>query len=159
MRTHHPLESPRLLAVQEAVASGKTDALALFWRDILEGGAPLIEALAGDERHALVTFVWREEGETHHVTIWGGPAGLEHPQDHQMTRLPGTDIWYKTYRLQTDLRAVYTFSVNDSLTDDGEGRAQAVIARWINSTDHVHDMYHHCSCRYSGGLLYTQESF
>ncbi len=37
-----------------------------------------------------------------------------------MTRLLDTDLWYKTYRVQTDVRGVYSFSVNDPLTETGD---------------------------------------
>jgi len=32
---------------------------------------------------------------------------------NQLIRLPGTDLWYKTYRAASDTRTVYTFSIND----------------------------------------------
>jgi enterochelin esterase family protein len=115
------LESPRLASLQYALASGNTAELFAFWQGISEHGAPLIEAIEGDDKHALVTFLWREKGDTHNVVIWGGPAGLDHPEDHQMTRLLDTDLWYKMYRLQMDLRGVYTFSINDSFTDQESG--------------------------------------
>ena len=33
----------------------------------------------------------------------------------QLSRLPDTDLWYKSYRLRSDARVVYQFSPNDSL--------------------------------------------
>src|SRR5690349_1657709 len=105
-------ESPRIHAVQQALTRGNATALDRFWQDIFAHGAPLIETIEGDEKHALVTFLWKASGDTHNVVIWGGPAGLDHPKEHQMTRLLDTDLWYKTYRLQMDVRGVYTFSIN-----------------------------------------------
>jgi enterochelin esterase-like enzyme len=67
-----------------------------------------------------MTFLWRDKGDTHNVVIWGGPAGLDHPEDNQMTRLLDTNLWYKTYQVQKDLRGVYTLSVNDPLTQSAE---------------------------------------
>ncbi|GCE09585.1 enterochelin esterase [Dictyobacter aurantiacus] len=113
--------SPRISSLQRALEVGDPMALETFWQEIMQSGTPLIETSEGDDRHALVTFLWRDKGETQNVVIWGGPAGLDHPQDHQMTHLPDTDLWYKTYRLQMDLRGVYTLSTNDSLIDQENG--------------------------------------
>lgn len=113
--------SPRIILLQRALAAGDMTALEKFWQEMMELGAPLIEAIGGNDRHALVTFLWRDKGDTHNVVIWGGPAGLDHPEDHQMTRLLDTDLWYKTYQLQLDLRGVYTFSINDALADQESG--------------------------------------
>ncbi len=107
--------SPRITALQQLLLSGNTAALPAFWQEITQQGTPLIEAIEGDDKHVLVTFLWRDKGDTRNVVIWGGPAGLDDPEDHQMTHLLETDLWYKTYRLQRDLRGVYTFSINDSL--------------------------------------------
>src|SRR6266700_1580243 len=117
------LNSPRIVSLQHTLTSGNTAALESFWQEIIEHGTPLIEAIEGDDTHHLVTFLWRAKGETHNVVIWGGPAGLDHPENNQMTRLLDTDLWYKTYQVQTDLRGVYTFSVNDPLTESGDGSA------------------------------------
>ncbi|GHO49155.1 enterochelin esterase [Ktedonospora formicarum] len=114
-------ESPRIHAVQQALTRGNATALDRFWQDIFAHGAPLIETIEGDEKHALVTFLWKASGDTHNVVIWGGPAGLDHPEEHQMTRLLQTDLWYKTYQLQMDVRGVYTFSINDALTNQVQG--------------------------------------
>ena len=113
--------SPRITSLQQHLLSGNTAALLTFWQEITQQGSPMMEAIEGDNKHTLVTFLWRDRGDTHNVVIWGGPAGLDHPEDHQMTRLLNTDLWYKTYRLQTDLRGVYTFSINDSLTNQERG--------------------------------------
>jgi enterochelin esterase family protein len=113
--------SPRLASLQQQLLLGETTALPAFWQAVMQQGTPLMEAIEGDDKHALVTFLWRDRGDTHNVVIWGGPAGLDHPEQHQMTRLVKSDLWYKTYRLQTDLRGVYTFSINDALGDQEPG--------------------------------------
>ncbi|GHO47111.1 alpha/beta hydrolase-fold protein [Ktedonospora formicarum] len=121
MEAQHTPISPRLTSLQQQMLSGNTAALLAFWQEMTRQGAPLIETIGGDEKHALVTFLWKANGDTHNVVIWGGPAGLDHPEEHQMTRLLQTDLWYKTYRLQTDLRGVYTFSINDALAGPAQG--------------------------------------
>ncbi len=113
-------DSPRIASLQHALTSGNTAALETFWQEIIEQGAPLIEAIEGDDTHHLVTFLWHATGETHNVVVWGGPAGLDHPESNQMTRLLDTDLWYKTYHVQTDLRGVYSFSLNDPLTQQDD---------------------------------------
>ncbi len=121
MLAEQTLASPRLAALRQALASGDTAALETFWQEIIAHGAPLIEAIAGDAAHHHVTFLWRAQEETHNVVVWGGPAGLDHPERNQMTRLLDTDLWYRTYQIQSDVRGVYSFSVNDPLRkiDDG----------------------------------------
>jgi len=38
-------------------------ALTTFWREVEAEGAPLVEPIEGDERHVLLTFLWRDDGE------------------------------------------------------------------------------------------------
>jgi enterochelin esterase family protein len=40
-------------------------------------------------------------------------------------RLPGTDVWYRTFRVRSDARFIYRFSVNDSLVPSDEEKAPA----------------------------------
>lgn len=115
--------SPRIHLLEQALLSGNRAALELFWQEITAEGAPLIEAIEGDPDHHWLTFLWRTRAETHTVTIWGGPAGLDHPKKNQMTHLLDTDLWYKTYRVETDLRGAYSFSVDDALSRAGEKAA------------------------------------
>jgi enterochelin esterase-like enzyme len=132
MQAQRTLISPRITSLQDALTSGDATALEAFWRAISEQGAPLIEAIEGDVTHHLVTFLWRSRAETHAVTIWGGPAGLDHPENNQMTRLLDTDLWYKTYRVQADLRGVYSFSVDDTVTTTGDERADGGLSFLID---------------------------
>ena len=131
--------SPHITLLQQALEAGNTAALAVFWQGIIEQGAPLIEAIEGDDRHYLATFLWRAQEETHNVVLWGGPAGLDEPENHQLTRLLDTDLWYKTYQLQADLRGVYTFSVNDSLTlsDDSDNAGRQFLPDPLNPRQFV----------------------
>jgi enterochelin esterase-like enzyme len=131
MEAHKTSESPRMASLRRTLTSAHNqDALETFWQEVVAHGAPLIEPIEGDDKHALVTFLWRAEVETHRVVIWGGPAGLDHPEDHQMARLLVTNLWYKSYRVQTDLRGVYTFSINDPLPIQGS-EAGAFGTRFI----------------------------
>lgn len=113
--------SPRITSLQQALAAGNTSELDTFWHEITLQGAPLIEPIAGDETHCLLTFLWRDKGDTHNVVIFGGPAGWNSPQDNQMSRLVESDLWYKTYRVGATLRTTYLLSHNDPLTKLGYG--------------------------------------
>ncbi|GCE31804.1 hypothetical protein KDA_72880 [Dictyobacter alpinus] len=113
MSSQKALRSPRIVALEEALIAGDNTALDTFWQEIEAHGAPLMEEL--EEGYYLVTFLWHARQETHNVVIWGGPAGLEYPADNRMARLLETDLWYRTYRVQADLRGVYTLSTNDSV--------------------------------------------
>jgi enterochelin esterase-like enzyme len=111
------LESPRLAALHKALTAGDTAALETFWQAISADGAPLMEPIEGDPAHSLLTFLWRAQIQPRNVVVWGGPAGSDHPEQNQMARLPDTDLWSKTYRVPSDVRGVYSLSVNDPLTD------------------------------------------
>jgi enterochelin esterase-like enzyme len=121
MEAKKTLESLRITSLQQALASGNTAELDAFWHEMTRCGAPLIETIEGDETHHLVTFLWRGKEDTHNVVVFAGPAGWDHPEDNQMTRLFETDLWYRTYRVGADLRTVYLLSPNDPLTKLGYG--------------------------------------
>src|SRR6266542_2802416 len=109
---------PRIAALQQALAGGDQDALSTFWRTVAEQGTPLIEPVPHDNRHTLVTFLWRGGDEIRNVVVVGGIADKDIAEDfahHQMTHLPGTDVWYRTCRTRADAHFVYRLSPNDSL--------------------------------------------
>lgn len=97
------LRSPRLVQLRDARRDGAGPAaLARFWEDVAHQGAPLMEPIPGDDRHLLVTFLWRGDEATRGVLILGSIA-----RDARMERLPGTDVWYRSYILRRDLRFTY----------------------------------------------------
>ncbi len=108
--------SPRLILLERAVNAGDLSALDTFWQEIKTRGAPLIEAIDGDETQVLVTFLWRDPGDTQNVLVlfYSAPQKGDLTQ-YQMEHLPRTDLWYKSYVLPANLRTTYLFSVNDSL--------------------------------------------
>src|SRR5690349_662985 len=66
-----------------------------FWEEIGRRGAPLIEP-AGERGKSLVTFVYRGGPDTRTVVVLGdGTPGA--PSDNQLTAVPGTRIWQRTY--------------------------------------------------------------
>lgn len=115
-----PLLSPRLIALRDRLAQGDRTALASFWQAVGAEGAPLVERIAGSDRDAYVTFVWRDPGDTRNVVIrFNGTPSFANPayfRLSQMARLDGTDLWYRTYRFRDDARFPYQLSPNDALT-------------------------------------------
>jgi enterochelin esterase family protein len=117
MAAKKPLVSPRIIALEQELATRNTTALDAFWQEVTEQGTPLIESIEGDDRHKLVTFLWRDKGDTKNVVIVGGPAGWGDLVQNQLTRLLNTDLWYRTYQARADLRTTYRLSPNDPLTE------------------------------------------
>jgi len=69
---------------------------------------PLLEADPTQEGKYLVTFLWR--GAAHNVLLFVNRLTDEkNLADSYMRRLPGTDTWYLTYRMDGDWRASYCF--------------------------------------------------
>jgi enterochelin esterase family protein len=99
-------ESRTIEGLRQAVSEGNTAALSEFWKNIQERGAPLIEPIEGDDEHSLVTFLWRAEKVegVDLVSMMTARSG------QRMARLAETDLWYKTIRLQNNIRATYQFT-------------------------------------------------
>lgn len=130
------IESPRIRALCEAVASGKSDATETFWAEIVAVGTPLIERLPDDQTGYLATFLWRETGPTANVVHveWYSPGDLP---DKRFTHIDRTDIWYRTLRIRSDVRGVYRILPNDSLLPvhhdpDPEGRFARMLLDPLN---------------------------
>ncbi len=116
METDKTLLSPRLAVLREDLLAGRSAALVSFWEEVADRGSPLVEPIQ-DSDQALVTFLWRASGETAHVEVVSnltGKMGEHEPMFH----LPGTDLWYRTYRIPADTRETYQISVDgQDLTD------------------------------------------
>lgn len=108
------LSSPRLSALKKEVEAGNRAVLESFWQDVTKQGAPLVEPVKGDDRHVLLTFVWRAKEETRNVVVFGGVAGIDISKN-QMSHMLDTDLWYKTYKVRNDARFSYNLAPNDSL--------------------------------------------
>ncbi len=64
--------SPRLKRLAEDVKTGRAGAVQAFWQEVA-GKGPLVEDIAGNDRDADVTFLWRETYDTRNVRLMGGP--------------------------------------------------------------------------------------
>ena len=79
---------------------------AQLWQQVTS--TPLLEADPTQEGKYLVTFMWR--GAAHNVLLFVNRLTDEkNLADSYMRRLPGTDTWYLTYRMDVDWRASYCF--------------------------------------------------
>lgn len=105
-------QSPTIEALSLQVAAGHSAAVDDFWSLMARQHTPLIEKDSGD--YSLVTFLWRDNQQTKNVVVVT-PLALINFNDAILQNLPGTDIWYKTYRMRNDARMSYRFAVNDSL--------------------------------------------
>lgn len=107
--------SQRLSIVSEAAEKGDLLPLEEFWDEIASNGGPLMEPTA-DENTTLVTFLWRGDSKTENVVVLFCAAPNEGEFDSVLMRkLAGTDLWYKSFELPSDLRTTYFFLINDSL--------------------------------------------
>ncbi|HEY9282454.1 MAG TPA: alpha/beta hydrolase-fold protein [Pyrinomonadaceae bacterium] len=113
------LASPRLAALERESRGGNRAAPESFWREAADRGAPLIEPAAGSDKYLLVTFLWRGgEGTKNVLLISTDLHRLVNEQDVErlrLSRLGGTDVWFKSYRLRRDARVTYRFSPDDPL--------------------------------------------
>lgn len=101
--------SPTLAAVHQRLLERPQLASQLqeqLWRQVTS--TPLVEADPTQEGKYLVTFLWR--GAAHNVLLFVNRLTDEkNLADSYMRRLPGTDTWYLTYRMDDDWRASYCF--------------------------------------------------
>lgn len=101
--------SPTLAAVHQRLLERPQLASQLqaqLWQQVTS--TPLLEADPTQEGKYLVTFLWR--GAAHSVLLFANRLTDEkNLADSYMRRLPGTDTWYLTYRMDGDWRASYCF--------------------------------------------------
>lgn len=101
--------SPTLAAVHQRLLERPQLASQLqaqLWQQVTS--TPLLEADPTQEGKYLVTFLWR--GAAQRVLLFVNRLTDEkNLADSYMRRLPGTDTWYLTYRMDADWRASYCF--------------------------------------------------
>lgn len=103
--------SPRLAALQKQIVAGNRAALDRFWSELAIAGTPLIEPIAGDEEHSLVTFVWRGDDQTQSVIVFGDLCGPDLTAN-DLVHIPGSDVWQRSYRARNDLHTLYRLFLN-----------------------------------------------
>jgi len=142
--------SPRLVQLRKELEAGNKSAVELFWQEMAKQGTPLIEPVKGQAGYSLVTFLWRHTEEAENVAVIGGVSGPDVVDP--MTRLPNTDVWFKTRRLRNDARFIYALSINDSLTKVDSKNLEALNRRLstlksdpLNKSRRIIDNLPHCS--------------
>jgi len=92
-----PPLSPAIAELTRTLAAGGS--AESFWKNVVRVGTPLVEP--GPDGQMVLTFLMR--GARRNVRIFGSPSG-----DHDdMQRLPGTDIWYRSYLVPPETRLSY----------------------------------------------------
>jgi len=107
------LESPTLRRLQRDLRRRQRKALKPFWTTVRIVGAPIVEPLKTDRRQSLLTFLWKGRPGTEHVALRSMAFGLEGAAT-ELSRIPKTDVWFRTCTVPCDFRTVYQFAVNDS---------------------------------------------
>jgi enterochelin esterase-like enzyme len=108
------VESPRLAAVQRAIAAGDAAAQDSFWTSVARSGAPIIESVPGKNDEVLATFVWKDGGQTKNVIMNARLNSLDPPSDprSRMQRLAGSNIWYLSHRFPKNAEVLYQLMVD-----------------------------------------------
>jgi len=103
-------KSTRIDQLAKDVSTGQAGAVDRFWSEAEARGGPLVETIDGNDQYVLLTFLWKEMYETHNVlAIWPGPTS----EDYHMSRVPGTNVWYKSVRVFHASRFSYQLAPND----------------------------------------------
>ena len=114
-----PIRSPRLAGLEKQLPSGDAPALDNFWREVRQQGTPLVERVPNDDRHVLVTFLWRGDETTKNVLLYSELTYNFNrdgqPSQDLLAQLPDTNVWWKSYEVRNDARFTYYLSPNDSL--------------------------------------------
>lgn len=93
-----------------ALTRGGVD-VAGFWAEVERRGTPLLERDDPESGTCVLTFVWRGGDETRSVMLIGNK--LTDPRDSdaaRMHRVPGTDIWHLSLRLDRRWRGTYAIA-------------------------------------------------
>ena len=102
--------SPRIRRLASDLEQGRSDAVTQFWRDVA-GKVPFVEPAEGNDQDLLVTFLWRATFETHNVLV-GWPMAVFRDDDYYMSRIPNSDVWYKTIQIRRGSTFSYWLAPN-----------------------------------------------
>lgn len=106
----HQFSSPRLLRLQEAVAK-EPGALTAFWNEMRDIGTPIVENIQGTE-DVFVTFLLRSDSAIDNAVVFASVFPENNPERQRLTRLSGTDVWFRTYRFHRDVPILYELSTD-----------------------------------------------
>ncbi|MDF2890727.1 MAG: enterochelin esterase [Clostridia bacterium] len=109
--------SPKIKELAEAVLQGNHEAINQFWRSIEKNGAPLIEAIPGDDKNVLVTVLWKDAGDIETISVFGELFGMN-TEKTRLEKLHDTNLWYRTYKAAKNARSLYVFFINEKPEDE-----------------------------------------
>lgn len=123
------LMSPRLRSLREAARSAPRSFEA-FWQEVTRRGTPLVERI--DDAESWVSFLYRGTQDVRSVAIsW--PMWTYQFADTQLTRMAGTDLWWKTVKLPSAARLSYQLTIDPPQAPKGaaqlQERAEAAVTR------------------------------
>jgi enterochelin esterase family protein len=110
LQANERFASPRARELWSAVRMHRKDTVEKIWKD-LDGKSPIVEPYPGNDKDALVTFVYRSSSP--YVGMIGGDGFREKP----LVRLGDSDLWSLTLRVPADSRFDYAFIVADGPPD------------------------------------------
>jgi enterochelin esterase family protein len=114
------LEGQSIMRLRSGLAEGLSDILKTFWSEVEKRGTPLFDPDPTDPHLTLCTFVWRGDDDTHSVRVELG-IDTAFPNDCNLVRMEGTDVWFTTLKLRSGGRYKYQFGVNAAkLAPDGD---------------------------------------
>lgn len=126
--------SRRIAALLSELAREGPTAAERFWAEVAHRGTPLVEALGGGR--CVVTFLWRDRhgiapGTSRVLLIANKLTDPSVWDASTLRRIPGSDIWHRSYILTSDWRATYQLAPVDGV---GPGEAPPPAAgpatRW-----------------------------
>jgi len=109
------LDSPAISALRKSAQKDARVAEAQFWTTVQRVGTPLVEPIRGNSTDVLITFLWRGDSATKNVALVNTAIASYQPSEALLTRIDGTDVWYRSYPARNDARFSYELSVNDNL--------------------------------------------
>jgi enterochelin esterase-like enzyme len=118
MKALDGLWSPQLRLLKQRLQEGDQTALSTFWERLASEGTPLVEPL--DEHYCFVTLLWRDSKvhEASELTCALGGILNSRKLAPALFHLEHSDLWYRTFQLQRNVRATYHFFVNGEAVSD-----------------------------------------
>jgi enterochelin esterase-like enzyme len=104
------VRSPRVGELSATLRSGDRAALASFWDEVDQTGAPLIEDVPECPDERIYTFVWQGEPGTQDVLLLANRITDRRDLSAcALARIPDTDVWHISFRMGADWQASYQF--------------------------------------------------
>ena len=131
------IKNKRIAKLENMIKEGNKDAIDLFWSEVEEKRAPLIEDIDNDDNNKLVTIIYKEEKPVNNVVLIP-PVGMRKLEKCIMNKVYGTDVWYISYKVKNDISFTYQFSPNDPLDNDWNRRWKNVKGDIFNKKAILH---------------------